>query len=160
MQDYYNRAFRNEDVYKQKVDTGMSDEAFAEYQQRIALKNNTDKRFDPTRVQAIHDIATLLQQHHCMLTILKLPQSVYNDVTLNTTGYSYFDREIEKLITDNIQYINASDYNLYDIHHKDYIWPGHKFDPEHLNKAGSARFTKALMKNIIDSMFTHQTNIH
>lgn len=162
LKNKYDELFRGGNMYRKAVDKKYleSDADFVKYIQSVAVKTEKTNKFDPDRVAEIKKLATFLQQRGCKLVILKLPQSQYNDIVLNTTGYSWFDEEADQFSHDNITYIDVSDMNRFGIAQLDYIWPGNIFDPEHLNIEGSEKFTNAFMSNVLDTMLTKPTTIH
>lgn len=162
LKNKYDELFRGGNMYRKAVDKKYlgSDEDFMKYIQSVAAKTEKKNKFDPDRVSEIKTLAVYLQQRGCKLVILKLPQSLYNDIILNTTGYSWFDKEAVQFSHENISYVDVSDMNKFNINQLDYIWPGNIFDPEHLNIEGSEKFTNALMKLVLDTMLTKQTTIH
>lgn len=162
LKNKYDELFRGGNMYRKSVDkTHLESEAeFIRYIQSAAVKSDKTNKFDPYRVTEIKHIASFLEQKGCKLVILKLPQSQYNDIILNTTGHSWFDEETTQFDHDNITYLDVSDMNRFDITQLDYIWPGNIFDPEHLNIEGSEKFTNAFISEVLDTMLTKQTTIH
>ena len=162
LKNKYDDWFRGGNMYRKAVDSEhlRSEAEFTKYIQSTAGKSDKTNQFDPERVIEIKTLADFLQQRGCKLVILKLPQSQYNDIILNTTGYSWFDKEAVQFSHENISYVDVSDMNKFNINQLDYIWPGNIFDPEHLNIEGSEKFTNSLMKLVLDSMLTKQTTIH
>ncbi|MBW7912615.1 MAG: hypothetical protein H3C54_02675 [Taibaiella sp.] len=162
LKNKYDELFRGGNMYRKAVDKRHleSEAEFIKYIQSAAVKSDKTNKFYPDRVTEIEHLASFLEQKGCKLVILKLPQSQYNDIILNTTGHSWFDEEATQFDHDNITYIDVSDMNSFGITQLDYIWPGNIFDPEHLNIEGSEKFTNALMKQVLDTMFTKQTTIH
>lgn len=162
LKNKYDELFRGGNMYRKAVDTKHleSEAEFTKYIQSAAIKTVKTNKFDPDRVLEIQQLAAFLQQRGCKLVILKLPQSQYNDIILNTTDYSWFDEEAAQYSHDNITYLDVSDMNRFGITQLDYIWPGNIFDPEHLNIEGSEKFTKAFMSNVLDTMLTKPTTIH
>lgn len=155
----YDNWFRGTNIYRKKIDKKYrtNENSFLSYQQSVATPSKTVNSFDKDRIKELNDLATLLRNHGCKLVVLKLPQSLYNDISLNTKGHSYFDNEMKQLQSANIQYHDVSDFKRYNISQLDYIWPGNVFDPEHLNVQGAKRFTQALIDNVLDSMLTKQS---
>lgn len=149
----YDDWFRGNNVYRKEVDSIhlKSEKAFIEYQQSIATKFDGVKDFDEERVKELIALNELLRSKGCKLVVLKLPQSLYNDIAMNTVGYSYFDREMEKLKAEGVNCVDVSDFKDYGIRQTDYLWPGNIFDPEHLNVRGAKKFTSALMNNVLDT---------
>lgn len=162
LKNKYDDWFRGGNMYRKAVDKKYleSESDFIKYIQSAASKSEKTNEFDPERIAEIKKMASFLQQKGCKLVILKLPQSQYNDIILNTAGYSWFDKEAAQFKHDNITYIDVSDMNRFDINQLDYIWPGNIFDPEHLNIDGSEKFTNALIRQVLDTMLTTQTTIH
>lgn len=162
LKNKYDELFRGGNMYRKAVDKKHleSDADFIKFIQSAAVKTEKTNQFDPERVAEIQQLAAFLQQRDCKLVILKLPQSQYNDIILNTTGYSWFDEEAAQFSQDNITYLDVSDMNSFDITQLDYIWPGNIFDPEHLNIEGSEKFTNAFMSEVLDTMLTKPTTIH
>ncbi len=159
MKSTYDKWFRGGNVYRKEIAKKhrVSEESFIAYQKTIANSQALEYGFDEERIKEIKELGDFLSKKGCRLIILKLPQSLYNDITLNTAGQSYFDNEIVKLQSDNIQYIDVSDFKRYNISQLDYLWPGNVFDPEHLNVHGAKRFTTALIGNVLDSMLIKQS---
>ncbi len=162
LKNKYDELFRGGNMYRKAIDKKYlgSDEDFMKYIQSAAVKTEKTNKFDPERIAEIKSLAFFLQQKGCKLVILKLPQSQYNDIILNTAGHSWFDEEATQFNQDNITYIDVSDMNRFGITQLDYIWPGNIFDPEHLNIEGSEKFTNALMKQVLDTRLIKQTTIH
>lgn len=154
LKEKYNAWFRRANIYRAALpDQHVADEkALTSYIKATAQPNNKVRTFDGTRVQEILRLADFLQQRGCKLVLVKLPQSLYNDIVLNTEGLSWFDEEMQKLQHDNILYLDASRPEDFGITQLDYLWPGNIFDPEHLNLEGAERFTKALMAGAADIM--------
>lgn len=155
----YDSWFRGTNVYRKEIDKKYrtNESQFMSYQQSVATPSKTANSFDKDRVKELDDLATMLSSHGCKFVVLKLPQSLYNDITLNTEGHSYFDNEMKHIQSANIQYNDVSDFKSYNISQRDYIWPDNVFDPEHLNVQGAKRFTLALIDNVLDSMLTKQS---
>lgn len=149
----YDEWFRGNNVYRKEVDSVYikTEAAFIDYQQSVALRYEGVKSFDKNRIKELEALHQLLTEKGCTLIVLKLPQSFYNDIAMNTSGYSYFDKELEKLKALGISCIDVSDFEQYNISQRDYLWPGNVFDPEHLNVQGAKRFTKALIDNVLDT---------
>mgnify|MGYP003811853855 CR=1 FL=1 len=162
LKDKYNAWFRNANVYRAAVPKKylVNEEALIEYIKNEALVNNSTQEFDPGRVKEVQALADFLQQRDCKLVILKLPQSLYNDKVLNTTGYSWFDQEMQKLEHENIRYIDVSGLPGLGLTQLDYIWPGSIFDPEHLNLQGAKKFTNVLMRQVLDTMLQKKDIIY
>jgi len=162
LKNKYDELFRGGNMYRKAVDKKYldSDAGFIKYIQSTAVKSDKTNEFDPDRVSEIKNLAAFLQQRGCKLVILKLPQSQYNDIILNTTGHSWFDKEAVQFHHEYITYLDVSEMNRFDINLLDYIWPGNIFDPEHLNIDGSEKFTNALMRQVLDTMLATQTTIH
>lgn len=162
LKNKYDELFRGGNMYRKAVDKRHleSEAEFIRYIQSAAVKSDKTNKFDPYRVTEINHIASFLEQKGCKLVILKLPQSQYNDIILNTIGHSWFDEETTQFDHDNITYLDVSDMNRFDITQLDYIWPGNIFDPEHLNIDGSEKFTNAFISEVLDTMLTKQTTIH
>ncbi|HEY9177099.1 MAG TPA: hypothetical protein VIN07_05390 [Flavipsychrobacter sp.] len=162
LKNKYDEFFRGGNMYRKAVDTKHleSEAEFIKYIQSATGKSEKTNEFDLDRVSEIKNLANFLQQKSCRLVILKLPQSMRNDIILNTTGYSWFDEEAVQFDHGNITYLDVSEMNKFNITQLDYIWPGNIFDPEHLNIEGSEKFTNALMKQVLDTMLTKQTTIH
>lgn len=158
----YDDMFRASNLYRKEVDSQhiQTEQAFVKYIRSAAPKFDGTKAFDDERIEEIKQLATLLEKHGCQLVLLKLPQSLYNDIAMNTEGYSYFDEQVSQLKRNNISYIDVSDHEQYDIEQRDYLWSGNVFDPEHLNVKGAQRFTKALMRHVLDSMINQQNTKH
>lgn|GEM_PF-6187320 len=155
----YDSWFRGGNVYRKEIakEHRVNEETFTKYQKSIAATQDKEHFFDDERIDEIKKLAVFLNKKGCKLILLKLPQSLYNDITLNTAGQSYFDNEIVKLQSGNIQYIDVSDFKRYNISQLDYLWPDNVFDPEHLNVHGAKRFTTALIDNVLDSMLIKQS---
>lgn len=158
IKDGYNRLFRGESVYRKEVPAKhlKNELVFEHYIRTIAAQNNTQRNFANDRVMQIVSLNNWLKQKGAKLYVLKLPQSLYNDIVLNTTDYSYYDRELERLASQGVVCIDASNLKEYNLTQLDYIWPNNIFDPEHLNVRGSKRFTEALMSNLLDSLLTQE----
>lgn len=154
----YDDIFRGNNVYRKRVEDKhiVNDETFIVYQKSVAPAYSGSKKIEEDRITEIQALATLLKKHGCQLVILKLPQSLYNDIAMNTEGYSYFDSAMAQLEPNNIRYVDASAFKEYNIKQTDYLWPGNIFDPEHLNVQGAKRYTEALIKNIVDSLLTKE----
>ena len=150
----YNRVFRRNTVYRKEVAAEhiKDEESFVSYIESIAPKNNTERAFAEDRIEKIVALNDWLSSKGCKLVILKLPQSLYNDIVLNTVGQSYYDEELKKLSTKGVACADVSDLSQLNISQMDYIWPNNIFDPEHLNVLGSKKYTKALMSNLLDSL--------
>ncbi|MBZ0100102.1 MAG: hypothetical protein K8F30_13545, partial [Taibaiella sp.] len=162
LKDKYNAWFRNENVYRTAVPRKylVNEDALIEYITNEAQVNNSTQEFDPGRVKAVQALADFLRQRGCKLVILKLPQSLYNDMVLNTAGYSWFDQEMQKLEHENIRYIDVSGLSGYGLTQLDYIWPGNIFDPEHLSLQGAKKFTNVLMRQVLDTMLQKKDIIY
>lgn len=156
----YDDLFRGNNVYRKEVDSIHieSDKAFTDYQRSVAPEYAGTKTFDKERIEELIALNNYLSSNGCKLIVLKLPQSLYNHIAMNTQGYSYFDKEMEQLKAAGISYIDVSDMQAYDIRQTDYLWPGNIFDPEHLNVHGAKRFTRSLIENVLDTAFTQNDN--
>lgn len=154
----YNRVFRSSSVYRKEVANEhlKDEESFVDYIKSIAPANNTVRKFDNNRITKLVALNNWLASKGCKLYVLKLPQSLYNDIVLNTVGQSYYDEELKKLKEKGVDYIDVSDLKSYNISQLDYIWPNSIFDPEHLNVDGAQKFTKALMNNLLDSLLVQE----
>ena len=161
LKDKYNLVFRSSGVYRVALLEKylVNENALISYIKDVAPVNTTVHEFDAIRVREIEKLADFLQQRHCRLALLKLPQSLYNDVVLNTRGYSWFDGEMKKL-DRNITYVDVSNLATMDLTQLDYIWPGNIFDPEHLNHEGAQKFTHALMQQVLNTMLRKPTITH
>lgn len=159
LKDKYDAWFRGSNIYRKEIDKKylVNETAFINYQASIATAGNTENSFDEERIKEIKFLAELLKKHDCRLIVLKLPQSHYNDMVMNTTGYSFFDKEMKKIESDNISYIDVSDLQKYNLSQLDYVWPDNIFDPEHLNINGAEKFTEALLRNVLDTMLTQKS---
>lgn len=156
----YDDLFRGNNVYRKEVDSIHieSDKAFTKYQRSVAPEYTGTKVFDKERVEELIALNNYLGDNDCKLIVLKLPQSLYNDIAMNTQGYSYFDQEMEQLKAAGISYVDVSDMQTYNIRQTDYLWPGNIFDPEHLNVHGAKRFTRSLINQVLDTAFTQNDN--
>ncbi len=162
LKNKYDDWFRGGNMYRKAVDEKYLDNEtiFIRYMQSAAAVTSKDNAFDEARIHEILHLAYFLQQRGCKLAILKLPQSLYNDIILKTGGHSWFDKEIARLQHENINYIDVSDLKEYNLSQLDYIWPGNVFDPEHLNVDGAEKFTAALMQQVLDTMLAKQNSKH
>lgn len=162
LKNKYDDWFRDGNVYRKTIDKNHLDNEteFIKYLQSATAVNNKNNTFDEARIEEILALADFLQQRGCKLVLLKLPQSLYNDIVLNTEGYSWFNKEIAGLQHENISYIDVSDLMEYNLSQLDYIWPGNVFDPEHLNIDGAEKFTAALIQQVLDTMLAKQNTRH
>jgi hypothetical protein len=162
LKNKYDDWFRGGNMYRKSIDKKYLDNetGLIDYLQSTAAVNNKDNTFDEARIEELLSLADFLQKRGCKLVILKLPQSLYNDIILNTGGHSWFDKEIARLQHENIRYIDVSDLQEYNLSQLDYMWPGNIFDPEHLNIEGSEKFTAALAQQVLDTMLAKQNTIH
>lgn len=158
LKSIYDDMFRSGNVYRKAIDEQYlsGEEKFEQYIESIAPVFKGTKQIDDKRLQEIKSLADFLEERGSKLIVLKLPQSLYNDIAMNTKGYSYFDKAVEHLQASNIQYIDAADFEKYNIRQLDYIWSGNIFDPEHLNVQGAKRYTQALINIVLDSMINEQ----
>lgn len=155
----YDKLFRGANIYRKEVDTTFltNEDTFINYIRSIAPLSSAKQTFAKERIQEIALLNQFLTEKGCKLIVLNLPQSLYNDIAMNTTGSSYYSAEMQKLSRLYIDCVDASDLNLYNISQLDYVWPGNIFDPEHLNTNGAQRFTESLMNNLLDSLLIQQT---
>ncbi len=162
LKNKYDDWFRGGNMYRKAIDKKYLDNetVFMRYMQSASTVTSKDNTFDEARIQEILHLADFLQQRGCKLVLLKLPQSLYNDIILNTGGHSWFDKETVRLQHENISYIDVSDLNKFNLSQLDYIWPGNVFDPEHLNIDGAEKFTAALVQQVLDTMLVKHNTIH
>lgn len=162
LKDKYDDWFRGGNMYRKAIDKKYLDNetAFIRYMQSAAAVTGKDNTFDEERIEEILSLADFLQQRGCKLVLLKLPQSLYNDIVLSTGGHSWFDKEITRLQHENIRYIDVSDLKEYNLSQLNYTWPGNIFDPEHLNIDGAEMFTASLIQQVLDTMLAKQNTIH
>lgn len=162
LKNKYDDLFRGGNMYRKPVDekyTG-NETAFISYIEQSAIEGRLENKFDPERIEEITALANFLAEKGCQLVIMKLPQSLYNDIALNTKGHSWYDMEVVRLRHDNIAYSDVSDLKDFNLSQLYYIWPGDIFDPEHLNIDGSEKFTAALMQQVLDTMLAKQNTRH
>ncbi|MCB0698572.1 MAG: hypothetical protein H6551_09650 [Chitinophagales bacterium] len=159
LKNKYDETFRGKNIYRKEVDEKylVDENAFADYMRSIAPTTSVKSTFAKERIQEIALLNNYLAEKGCKLVVLNLPQSLYNDIALNTEGKSYFETEMKKLSSLYIDCVDASDFKSYNISQLDYIWPVNIFDPEHLNVKGAKRFTESLMNNLLDSLLFQQT---
>lgn len=159
----YDDVFRSGNIYRKQVDKKYTKDetSFVQYIEFVSRqRKGKEQVFGEERINELRKIAGFLQEKGCRLVVLKLPQSLYNDRVMGTTGYSFFDNGMEQLVSDSISYVDAADFKQYDISQRDYLWPGDVFDPEHLNVQGAKRYTQALIENVLDTLLQDKRSLN
>jgi hypothetical protein len=113
-------------------------------------KSYDNYEYGADKVAAFKDIARRIKAAGGTLVLIKVPSSTLGYYRSPSSEYS-FHKRIDALVKETgVVYVDLTPWDKTGIDDRDFIYPQHQLNPEHLNYEGADKLTRYLISHILE----------